>query len=626
MTTDNPSRRNRSFALMPTLVLSIGLLVLCSVGSVLVVNWIADRRVVQEFATRLVMRLLAGEEMALRNHLDEAIQQGDYIADAIRSGRYKLSDAALADFIGGTFAAAPQIDGLILSDANGSALRAVRVASEGRIQVDRFNIVVDSQLETLGDNMRVRKEPYWGPPVYLEQRGDNYLNYRVPIRNGDSYLGFVALGISTQALSKLAMDMSNPPTSISFMVYAHNRMLAHPLLVESDRSTRSAAGSLPVLQTFGDRVIADLDSLPVIREGGLTPPVGVFARKSSVDGKPYFVFARDITDYDELPITVGAYFLEQAVDAPVRVLYSAAMLALAMLGVSLVAAAVMAGAISRPIRRAARGATAVGNLDFDQVAPLSGSYFREINSLATSFNAMLDGLRAFGRYVPHTLVLRLVKEGRIGAGTEERVVAVMFTDIVSFTSTCEAMTAAEVAAFINQHLSLVAVCVEREGGTIDKFIGDAVMVFWGAPGLLENPAASACRAAVAIQSALAADNKRRVADGLAPVRIRIGLHMGPVVVGDIGAPSRINYTIVGDVVNATQRLESLGKTVDPNAEAIVLVSSEIFLAARAGFQFIERGSHNVKGKQESIEVYQLVGGTDGSVSGLAAVLLDAGRS
>ena len=72
---------------------------LCSVGAVMVVNWIADRRVVQEFASRLVMRVLAGEEKALRNHLDEAIQQGDYIAGAIRSGRYKLSDAALADFI-----------------------------------------------------------------------------------------------------------------------------------------------------------------------------------------------------------------------------------------------------------------------------------------------------------------------------------------------------------------------------------------------------------------------------------------------------------------------------------------------------------------------------------------------
>jgi adenylate cyclase len=243
--------------------------------------------------------------------------------------------------------------------------------------------------------------------------------------------------------------------------------------------------------------------------------------------------------------------------------------------------------------------------------PLAGSHFREINSLARSFNAMLDGLRAFGRYVPRTLVMRLVKEGRVGAGTEERVLAMMFTDIVSFTSTCEKMSAAEVADFINQHLSLVAACIEREGGTIDKFIGDAVMAFWGAPGRIDNPAASACRAAVAIQRALAADNERRVAAGLKPVRIRIGVHMGPVVVGDIGAPNRINYTIVGDAVNATQRLESLGKTIDPDAEAVALVSEEIFAAAADGFQFIERGAHLVKGKQESLNVFQLIGDQQG---------------
>jgi adenylate cyclase len=284
----------------------------------------------------------------------------------------------------------------------------------------------------------------------------------------------------------------------------------------------------------------------------------------------------------------------------------------------------MAGAISRPIRRAAKGATAIGNLDFDQVAPLSGSFFREINSLATSFNAMLEGLRAFGRYVPSTLVARLVKEGRIGAGTEERVLAIMFTDIVSFTSTCEAMTAAEVAAFVNQHLSLVAACVEREGGTIDKFIGDAVMAFWGAPGRLENPAAAACGAAVAIQKALAVDNRRRTAEGFPPVRIRIGIHIGPVVVGDIGAPTRINYTIVGDAVNATQRLESLGKTIAPDAEVIVLVSGDIVAAVPAGFRFVERGAHLVKGKQDSIEIYQLVDGPDGDESRAPAAMADAG--
>jgi len=140
------------------------------------------------------------------------------------------------------------------------------------------------------------------------------------------------------------------------------------------------------------------------------------------------------------------------------------------------------------------------------------------------------------------------------------------------------------------------------------------MAFWGAPGRIENPAESACRADVAIQRALAADNKRRVSEGLESVRIRMGIHLGSVVVGDIGTPNRINYTIVGDAVNATQRLESLGKTIDPDAEAIALVSEEIFAAVPAGFQFIDRGIHLVKGKQESLKVFQLTGGPEEGAS------------
>ena len=110
---------------------------------------------------------------------------------------------------------------------------------------------------------------------------------------------------------------------------------------------------------------------------------------------------------------------------------------------------------------------------------------------------------------------------------------------------------------------------------------------------------------------------------LKPVRIRMGVHLGPVVVGDIGTASRINYTIVGDAVNATQRLESLGKTIDPDAEAIALVSEGIFAAAPAGFQFIERGAHLVKGKQESLKVFQLIGGPEESTS--AATMSDRTR-
>jgi adenylate cyclase len=598
---------------MPTLVLSIGALVLLSVGSVLIVNWVADRRIVQEFTSRLITRVLSAEERSLREHLDAAVDQGDFIAVAISSGRYQFDEPALADFVGGTLAAAPQVEGVVLSDGNGKALRISRGGSNTEFQIDHFNVAGNSQFAALADQIRARKHPYWGPPVYLEQRQETFLNYRVPIWSGDTYVGFAALGISTRALSMLAKELSDAPRSISFMLYGHDRVLAHPLMTEgSPRQTENA--SFPLLRTFGDPVIENLDSAPPIDEIGQVPQAGVLAREPSVAGERYLVFAREITDYSELPITVGTYFLARAVDGPIRLFYWATILAVALLGVSLIVAALMAGAIARPIRRAARGTTAIGNLDFDDVAPLSGSYFREINSLARSFNAMLDGLRAFGRYVPRTLVVRLVKEGRVASGSEERVLAIMFTDIVSFTSTCEKMSAGEVADFINQHLALVSYCIEQEGGTIDKFIGDAVMAFWGAPGRIENPAASACRAAVAIQRALAADNKRRVSEGLESVRIRMGIHLGPVIVGDIGTPNRINYTIVGDAVNATQRLESLGKMIDPEAEAIALVSEEIFAGVPAGFQFIERGIHLVKGKQENLKVFQLVGGPEEDAS------------
>ena len=88
-------QNNPTFKLMPTLVLSIGILVLLSVGSVLIVNWIADRRIVQEFTSRLITRVLSAEERSLREHLDVAINQGDFIAAAIGSGRYQLAEPTL---------------------------------------------------------------------------------------------------------------------------------------------------------------------------------------------------------------------------------------------------------------------------------------------------------------------------------------------------------------------------------------------------------------------------------------------------------------------------------------------------------------------------------------------------
>jgi adenylate cyclase len=449
-----------TFRLLPTLVMSIGVLVLLSVGSVLIVNWIADRRIVREYVSRLITRGLSAEERSLRGHLDAAVNQGDFIATAIGVGRFQFGEPVLTDFVSGTLAAAPQVYGLLVSDRNGNALRVVRGAAGKGFEIDHFNVAADSQFAALADQIRTHKDPYWGAPIYRARWQETFLDYLVPIWSGDSYLGFVAIGITTRALSTLAKELSDPPRSIAFMLYAQDRVLAHPLMTEGS-SRRSDNASFPLLRNFGDPVIENLGRLPPVGDIGLAAPTGVLAREPSVGAEHYYVFAREVTDYRELPITVGTYYLKRAVDGPIRLFYWATIHALGLLGLSLIIAAIMASAIARPIRHAATGTTAIGSLDFDEVVPLAGSYFREINTLAHSFNAMLDGLRAFGRYVPRTLVMRLVKEGRVGAGTEERVLAIMFTDIVSFTSMSEKMSAAEVADFINQHLSLVSACIER---------------------------------------------------------------------------------------------------------------------------------------------------------------------
>ncbi len=164
--------------------------------------------------------------------------------------------------------------------------------------------------------------------------------------------------------------------------------------------------------------------------------------------------------------------------------------------------------------------------------------------------------------------------------SETRELTVMFTDIVHFSEISERMGAEETAAFLNRHFGLLAACIEAEDGTIDKYIGDAVMAFWGAPDRMDDHAArrSARRAASPRRSPPTMRAARR--KGLRPVRVRIGIHSGPAVVGNIGTPERVNYTIVGDTVNDAQRLEALGHKLDAGADVTVLMSAETARACR----------------------------------------------
>ncbi|MCV0424099.1 MAG: adenylate/guanylate cyclase domain-containing protein, partial [Roseibium sp.] len=308
-----------------------------------------------------------------------------------------------------------------------------------------------------------------------------------------------------------------------------------------------------------------------------------------------------------LPIAMGAHFPASILEQPFDQLTDSIVLGVALLGLSLVGAGLLAHRIGQPIRRAAIGARAVAKLDLDAVEELPRSSVRELDDLASGFNSMVSGLDAFRRYVPKALVLKLLSEGRADAPPEEREVAVLFTDIAGFTSASEGMSASQTAAFVNHHLSLLGAEIRKNGGTIDKYIGDSVMAFWGAPDHLDNPAEHAARAALGMARAIREDNCHRRNEGKPPIRIRIGLHLGPLVVGDIGAPERVNYTVIGDTVNAASRLESLGKEIDPDADVTILVSKEVAKKLSDDIQQEPIGAQMVKGKAEPMEVVRLIG-------------------
>ena len=233
---------------------------------------------------------------------------------------------------------------------------------------------------------------------------------------------------------------------------------------------------------------------------------------------------------------------------------------------------------------------------------------RELDEQSSAFNAMTGALKWFQAYVPRSLVRQLVREGDLAAlASGRRNVTVMFTDIAGYSTVSEGKGAAEIAALLNHHFAIVTREIEAEGGTVDKFIGDSVMAFWGAPEKQKNRAVRACRAGLAIRAGIAADNKARADRAELPICMRIGIHSGEATVGNIGTQDRINYTVIGDDVNVAQRLEQIGKQVTPDAEVAISISAATVADLDSSFDIEPVGEMEVKGRTAPVRVYRLVG-------------------
>ena len=262
--------------------------------------------------------------------------------------------------------------------------------------------------------------------------------------------------------------------------------------------------------------------------------------------------------------------------------------------------------ITQPVTVLAQGAKKIEQGHYDLTIEVNQN--DELGQLAKRFNAMAKGLaeRAkirslLGKVVSPAIAEQLLSKG-VELGGEERQVTILFSDIRNFTSLCETHDAKEVLTLLNQLLTRLSKIIDNHHGVIDKYIGDAVMALFGVPIRDDLQAQNTVLAALAMQQELVLINQELVEQKFAAIGLGIGINSANVIAGNMGSATRLNYTVIGDGVNLSSRLEGLTKYY-----GVTILVSQATKSQCTGIIFQEIDTVRVKGKQQGLTIYQPLG-------------------
>lgn len=286
-----------------------------------------------------------------------------------------------------------------------------------------------------------------------------------------------------------------------------------------------------------------------------------------------------------------------------RIWFDALVMLMAM-GLAAGIAIWMSAGIAKPIERVTRVARDVGNLRFEAVEAIGESAIAEVDELSKATDSMRSGIKAFLRYLPEKILRNYLTPGSMAStGGEIQTVTILFSDIRDFSAITERSEPMALINQLNEYFEIISSLIAKHGGTLDKYIGDAIMAFWNAPDRVPLHARQACAVVLEGRKTFHSTRERWKREGLPQFHTRVGIHTGEVIVGNIGSSVRLNYTIIGDSVNLASRLEALNKEYGTS----ILISEST--RAEAGDEFLTRPVDlvAVKGKTVPILVHELIG-------------------
>lgn len=343
----------------------------------------------------------------------------------------------------------------------------------------------------------------------------------------------------------------------------------------------------------------------------------------SFAGKNYLAFYSEMLHVPYVPCSVAIVLPAQDITQSLtHNLLLNIMIGISVLIGGMVIVSGIARSISRPIVKLADEADAIKDLNFSEDIK-QNSYIKEIFSMQQAFNVMKNSLKSFMRYVPVTLIKKMLASGGVAhVGGESKTVTFLFSDIHNFTALSESMSPSELMKYLSEYFDAMTRTVLENQGVLDKYIGDGIMAFWGAPVEDSEHAVHACKCALAMLETLADLNAAWHAIGKPELTIRIGINTGEAVVGNVGSEDRLNYTAMGDSVNIASRLEELNKLYGTT----IIINQTTYQLVKEYFASRFLDSITVRGKAINIKAYEIIATNSWLLAQLSAYQTDFERA